>query len=881
MAKWPFACRADEVADMESAIVRAGRGVVISGDAGVGKSRVMAELSTRLERAGLTVHRVSGTSALSTVPYGAFASVLSGASEPGRDEFTVLQSALAELTGDGRTTVLAVDDAHVLDRGSAALVALAARSGLPVIATVRNGEACPEGITSLWRDDLARRVTLPPLDIDQVGEMLALALGAPVDSHTRYRLWEITTGNLLFLRELVRTGLARGALAEHGDVWIWTGGFDGASHLQDLLRDTVMAQPPAVQRVVELLAVGEPLGASILTGLSDDGALDSAETAGLVVAQRSTRRLEVRLVHPIYAQVVREALGRVRIEGLSRELADAISQRGQRRADDVLRVASLQLTAGAAADPIALLKAARHARQYADVELAEGLARQAFAVGGSAAAAITLAEALYWQGRFEEVLELLTGGILDDAEPRHVMYGTIHIASALFFGQGRVADAETWLQRGIDRVGPGYEADLVAWRARMLMVAGRAVDCINVARSVLERPDATPLARLDARIAMLPALGACGRLQEVADEAAAAFELASTAGRGLPSAIGPLTVGMFVSHMFDGQMREFDPVLESLNDAAMSRAEDPYRGVWPFLIGRSALLQGRLAEAVPVLREAAALLRLRDPGMMLPWCLAALVQALGESDDSRGAHAALDQLDAARFEITKHIEVEIELARAWAAAAAGNRSEAREVALVVALRLRESGRNALAALAYHDALRLGAAPDVVAPALTEIASIAEGPVVEAMARHANGAVRRDHLELAAAADAFAAVGFFLHAAEAMADASRVAAERGLRATAGDLRVRASELVSECGPALTPMLEPISARDALANLTRKEQEVALMAARGMTKRDIADALSVSIRTVGNHINHLYAKLGVSTRDELRAVLRFTASQRSAP
>ena len=80
------------------------------------------------------------------------------------------------------------------------------------------------------------------------------------------------------------------------------------------------------------------------------------------------------------------------------------------------------------------------------------------------------------------------------------------------------------------------------------------------------------------------------------------------------------------------------------------------------------------------------------------------------------------------------------------------------------------------------------------------------------------------------------------------------------------------LVALCGPALTPLLESVSGRDALATLTRKEQEVALMAARGMTKRAIADSLSVSLRTVGNHINHLYAKLGVSTRDELRAVLR---------
>jgi DNA-binding CsgD family transcriptional regulator len=155
--------------------------------------------------------------------------------------------------------------------------------------------------------------------------------------------------------------------------------------------------------------------------------------------------------------------------------------------------------------------------------------------------------------------------------------------------------------------------------------------------------------------------------------------------------------------------------------------------------------------------------------------------------------------------------------------------------------------------------------------LEVLATIAEGPVVATMAQHAGALSRRNHHELVATADAFEGVGMMLHAAEAMADASRLASEAGLRGSASDLRVRAAALAAWCGPALTPLLEPISSRDALATLTRKEQEVALMAARGMTKRDIADSLCVSVRTVGNHINHLYGKLGVSSREELRAVL----------
>jgi DNA-binding CsgD family transcriptional regulator len=44
----------------------------------------------------------------------------------------------------------------------------------------------------------------------------------------------------------------------------------------------------------------------------------------------------------------------------------------------------------------------------------------------------------------------------------------------------------------------------------------------------------------------------------------------------------------------------------------------------------------------------------------------------------------------------------------------------------------------------------------------------------------------------------------------------------------------------------------------------------MAGRGLSKREIAESLALSTRTVGNHINHIYSKLGISSRDELRVL-----------
>jgi len=53
------------------------------------------------------------------------------------------------------------------------------------------------------------------------------------------------------------------------------------------------------------------------------------------------------------------------------------------------------------------------------------------------------------------------------------------------------------------------------------------------------------------------------------------------------------------------------------------------------------------------------------------------------------------------------------------------------------------------------------------------------------------------------------------------------------------------------------------------LTRREAEVAALAARGLTNRDIAAQLFLSVRTVEVHVDHILTKLGFHTRTQLAA------------
>jgi HD-GYP domain-containing protein (c-di-GMP phosphodiesterase class II) len=53
-------------------------------------------------------------------------------------------------------------------------------------------------------------------------------------------------------------------------------------------------------------------------------------------------------------------------------------------------------------------------------------------------------------------------------------------------------------------------------------------------------------------------------------------------------------------------------------------------------------------------------------------------------------------------------------------------------------------------------------------------------------------------------------------------------------------------------------------DAPAGLTQREVEVLRLLARGLSNKDIAQVLTISPKTAGNHIEHIYSKIGISTR-----------------
>jgi len=64
--------------------------------------------------------------------------------------------------------------------------------------------------------------------------------------------------------------------------------------------------------------------------------------------------------------------------------------------------------------------------------------------------------------------------------------------------------------------------------------------------------------------------------------------------------------------------------------------------------------------------------------------------------------------------------------------------------------------------------------------------------------------------------------------------------------------------------------PDEAHEGPHSLTEREREIANLLAQGRANKEIAQELFISEKTVKNHINHVYAKLGVATRAEAIAV-----------
>lgn len=301
---WPFTAREDELELVRRSLTAGSQGILVTGPAGCGKTRLVTEAVRGADRA-----RVAGTPETRHLPFAAFAHLL--------PETLSLHRAVQLLSA---VRLLVVDDAHLLDDASAALVhqlAVHGRTRLLVVAT--DGAPLPGAIARLWTGEMLPRLALEPLSREAVEELLTAGTGAAPEPLTLNRLDRLCRGDLRLLRDLVAAAREHGAFDRRPDTDTGTDTFAvrGPLPLTPAVRAhcarVLERDDPEERETLDRLAFAEPLPPAI-DGF-DLRVLERLEADHLV---RTDDRCTVRLAHPLHGPALRSAAGRLRARRLAR-----------------------------------------------------------------------------------------------------------------------------------------------------------------------------------------------------------------------------------------------------------------------------------------------------------------------------------------------------------------------------------------------------------------------------------------------------------------------------------------------------------------------------------------------------------------------------------
>lgn len=852
--------------------------IVVVGPPGVGKSHLARVALDIAKDAGRPTRWATGTTTAATIPMGAMAHLIPSA-PGGGDPFTLLQRAMSELAGDhrGRTPVVVIDDEHLLDELSVTLVEHLARSrSVAIVLTMCSGGPISDplpaqsSLSALWKNGSATRLELEPLAHEDANRLVAESLGGAVDTRTGARLWQLSRGNPLFLRELVEGGRAAGHLRRHDGMWRWQGDMDVTPRLVEIVLTQLGRLDPDLRSTLEVLAIGEPVGLDRLVELCPRGAVAELERRGVVQVIRAGHLAQARMTHPMYSEVIRGRMPEAEAERIRRQLAHRLGQRPSH--DDLLRTSRILLDSEE--DPLdvdLLTDAACHANTLLDHALAERFAHAAVSGGAGIRAHLARLEAVQWQGRVEHAEELAAvAEHLATTDWDRSRLGMMR-ALNLFFGVGRAGEAEAAITAAADRV---TDADalnaLRATSALTAFLAGRVDRAIELGTSVLSRAGTSSCARPLAAAAIGSALAVTGRTADArrvtADGWAALEQLPNEISA--PFVRLALTQAELLALWLTGRLRELEARAAGLHQRSMAAPECAGDAVAALHMGWAAVRTGRLGSATRWLTEAMAGLNRWDPGGLMPLCSAQLAQTRAQLGDAAGARELIGDLDTSRGAM-RVFEPQLLLAHAWVATAESRHPEAADLVIRAAAVAAEGGQSAIEAMILHTAVQFGRAADV-AERLRELTGLLTGPLFAACAAHADAAVAGSGPGLDKVAAAFEKLGAMLPAADAAAQAAVAHQVAGDRRRASISTATATRLARACDGARTPALT----RVALPSLTVRELEVARLAAEGLNNQDIADRLVLSVRTVEAHLAHSYTKLGITSRTQLGEAIEAT-------
>lgn len=151
--------------------------------------------------------------------------------------------------------------------------------------------------------------------------------------------------------------------------------------------------------------------------------------------------------------------------------------------------------------------------------------------------------------------------------------------------------------------------------------------------------------------------------------------------------------------------------------------------------------------------------------------------------------------------------------------------------------------------------------------LEELAALVEGPRASIIARWAVARAGNDGEALMSVSSDLEAMGDRIAAADAAAHAVEAFGRQNLRGSTFTARARATQLIAGCDA--TTLATRVASVP--LPLSSREREIATLVRDGMSNKDIAAALTMSVRTVEGHIYRACNKLGLANRTELAGLM----------
>lgn len=850
------------IADATRATDDRARGIVLSGAAGVGKTRVAREAVAACGRSSVHRHWIVGTASARSVPLGAFAGI---ASDFGPDPLRRVREVIDGLIGDARhgEVVVGVDDAHLLDDLSAFTVhQLVTRRLATVIVTIRSGESTPDAITAIWKDQHLERLELQPLSLPEIAGLVERVLGGPVDSFSAQRLWQYTQGNALYLRHLLDNEVNAARMTQRSGVWLWEGNPQLSPTLAELIEARMAQVTRSVRDVLDALAVAEPLETDVLEAIADADALAEAESLGLISVDASVRPASVRLAHPLLGEVRRT--GSLRLQRLRGRIAAELAGKGSTDPRDLIRRAVLTIESDLTPDSDLLLAAAAAAMQLLDHRLGETLAERAVAVGGGPWAKIAHAMAITWQERGIEAEAVLAEQAEQASGPERTQIAILRAMNfTLILGQVASAERELELLPADD---DAAQAIATALRPLIELVRGHSRTAVEMASIAEASSPANNVAKIFLAWVFVTGLGDLGRIDEIESAARKGYAVADKspeAGHLLRRLAFQETHG----YRLGGVLTRSDAVTARIRRDTL---DVPFEESWHRVMsGLSAMSRGALDDARRLLRDALAYLGTGGSGRMVKtfgrtW-LTTVTAMAGRATDARREFDAIEwwaqDPDACMFDPYRS------LAEAWVCAAEGAVSQAISLIRDAAERETRLGRPAWEVVLLQTATQFG--DQTTAARLAELIGQVQGPRAPAAAAHATALAARSGEGLVEASRQYEAFGDHLAAADAAAQAVIAYQGAGQRGAALSASAIVQRLAAACQGPQTPALRAAATPQPFTN---RQREIISLAAQGLSNKEIADRLTMSIRSVEGHLFRASQRVAANSREQLISILQ---------